>query len=130
MEHCERCGGLIDEAAREAGKCLRCGKRLPGQKHPPGPVPPGRPVSVAGPPAPLEEDQMKVQTDSDGAFYVYVGDRSYEFRQGAGCHEPDITRSMVRLVAGYLDRHESVVSVTTFFAMLGTALEERKYLEM
>jgi DNA-directed RNA polymerase subunit RPC12/RpoP len=136
MEHCERCGAEIDEAAKSAGRCQRCGKRLPVQMRRPEPGPPERLTSetapprpgsgAAGTPAPLEDDQIRVHTDGEGAFSIYTGDRSYEFRQGAGCDERDITRSMVRMVMGYMDRHNSVVSVTTFFAMLGTALEERR----
>jgi DNA-directed RNA polymerase subunit RPC12/RpoP len=134
MERCERCGAEIDEAARSAGQCQRCGKRLPGQMRRPEPAPPERPTSetvpppprAAGGPSPLGDDHIRVHTDGEGAFSIYTGDRSYEFRQGAGCDERDITRSMVQLVMGYMDRHNSVVSVTTFFAMLGTALEERR----
>ncbi|NJN65507.1 MAG: hypothetical protein HC884_01750 [Chloroflexaceae bacterium] len=44
MEYCERCAAVIDEAARDARRCQRCGKRLPGKKRESEPVATERPA--------------------------------------------------------------------------------------
>lgn len=65
-----------------------------------------------------------LHTDGCGAFYIYTGERSYEFRKGAGCNLDQIVPIMVQKVVAYMDRHHTVVTMKTFFTVLSDAVDE------
>lgn len=152
ISHCERCGKLLDENDAQVERCQRCGRPLSseqvaslahrqvsktaapaptttaaekseeaatGGNHPPAVPSRTRQTHTASP--------IETYTDEIGAFFISLNDgRRYEFRRGAGCTRNDITATMVQLVTDYMDTHTTTVALTTFFAMLGSALESER----
>lgn len=149
VSYCERCGKQLDENDMQAEQCQRCGRRLPDNQiapvaaeqaeqadriqHTPPTTPDetGKPTEIhhaSAPPTsrarqPHKSAIIETYTDEVGAFFLALDRRRYEFRRGAGCTRNDITATMVRLVVDYMDAHNNTVAMTTFFAMLGSALE-------
>lgn len=68
--------------------------------------------------------QVRLHTDGTGAFYIYTGHKSYEFRNGPGCDVGHIVSVMVQKVMDYMDRHNTFVTTRTFFSVLCDAVDE------
>lgn len=68
--------------------------------------------------------QVRLHTDGTGAFYIYTGHKSYEFRNGPGCDIGHIVSVMVQKVMDYMDRHNTTVTTRTFFSVLCDAVDE------